>query len=80
MERSQILSEIKTILCNILESDDIDVQEDTNVSDVQGWNSLAHMNIIDNIENKFNIKFSIGEIVIIKNISNLIDLIQKKIS
>jgi len=80
MERNQILSEIQSILRNILENDDIVITEDMKSKDIQGWDSLAHMNIIDSIENKYNIKFSIGEIVTLKNISDLITLILSKIS
>ena len=80
MDRNQILLDIQSILRDILEDEEINITEDTKAIDIQGWDSLAHINIVENVERKFNVKFSIGEIVNLKNISDMITLIQNKLS
>ncbi|MBQ8886690.1 MAG: acyl carrier protein [Candidatus Gastranaerophilales bacterium] len=78
MERSEILNVIQDILRDVLEDDEIVVSEELCAKDVHGWDSLTHVNIIEVIEKKFNVKFTIGEIVVLNNIAGLIDLIQSK--
>ena len=78
MERSEILNEIQNILRDVLEDDGIIASEELCAKDVHGWDSLSHDNIIEAIEQRFNVKFTIGEIVVLNNIAGLIDLIQSK--
>ena len=78
MERSEILNEIQNILRDVLEDDGIIASEELCAKDVHGWDSLSHVNIIEAIEQRFNVKFTIGEIVVLNNIAGLIDLIQSK--
>ena len=78
MERSEILNVIQEILRDVLEDDEIVVSEELCAKDVYGWDSLSHVHIIDVIEKRFKIKFTIGEIVVLNNIAGLIDLLQRK--
>ena len=78
MERSEILNEIQNILRDVLEDDEIIASEELCAKDVHGWDSLSHVNIIEATEQRFNVKFTIGEIVVLNNIAGLIDLIQSK--
>lgn len=80
MERQEIFSEIQQILRNILNDEELILQEGTSANDIPGWDSLTHIDLIEEIENKYDIKFSMGEIVLLKNVSDFVDLIQKKIS
>lgn len=79
MEREQILIDLTKILEDVLETQNINLMETTKAADISGWDSLAHINLIEEIENYYNIKFSLGEIVTIKNVGDLITLIKQKI-
>ena len=80
MNREEILNEIQKILRDVLEDEQLVITENICAKDVPGWDSLTHVNIIEVIEKRFGIKFTIGEIVILNNIAGLVTLIQKKIS
>ncbi|MCC6472071.1 MAG: acyl carrier protein [Alphaproteobacteria bacterium] len=47
--------------------------------DVPEWDSLNHIRLVVSIESEFKIKFTIGEITAMKNVGDLVALIQKKI-
>ena len=79
MDRNEILINLQTILRDVVEDENLVLTESLNASDVPGWDSLAHINLIGEIEKKFNIHFSMGEIVVLKNIKDLVDLIQTKL-
>jgi acyl carrier protein len=47
--------------------------------DVEGWDSLTHMEIITEIEAVFNIKFKLKDLNKLKNLGTLIELIESKL-
>jgi len=80
MEMSGILSELNTIVSKVLDDDTIVLRENTTVSDVAGWDSLSHVQIIVAIEKHFHIKFTSLEIYNFKNVGDACRVIQKKLS
>ncbi|WP_319502715.1 acyl carrier protein [uncultured Draconibacterium sp.] len=80
MEKTKIKSEVKQILINILQHERFDMRDDLTASDVDGWDSLNHMNIITEIEETFSIRFKLRELNKLKNMGTLIELIQTKLN
>lgn len=78
MERTKIISEVKQILIHILQHERFNMKEELTASDVDGWDSLTHMNIITKIEETFSIRFKLKELNKLKNMGTLIELIQSK--
>lgn len=79
MEREQILAEFQSILRDVLEDDSIVISEETSAKDIAGWDSLSHINVIEVTEKRFDIKFTVGEIVVLKNVADMINLITEKL-
>ncbi len=78
MERSTIVEGIRETLTAVLGHDAFEMREDLKATDVEGWDSLTHMNIITQLEKKFSIKFKLKEINKLKNLGSLIELITDK--
>ena len=77
MSREEILKKITDICRDVFEDETLVIDDDTTASDVDGWDSLTHLSLINEIENEFNIKFTLGEITGSKNMGELIDVIEK---
>lgn len=75
-----LLLEIQDILRDILDDDSLVITPDSNASNVEGWDSLAHVNLITAIESKYKVKFALGERQELKNVGDLIDLLEKKLA
>ncbi|MCC7046050.1 MAG: acyl carrier protein [Alphaproteobacteria bacterium] len=60
--------------------DDVDLVPGPALSakDVPEWDSLNHIRLVVSIETAFKIKFTVGEITAMKNVGDLVALIQKK--
>ena len=74
-----ISDEIKKVILNVLELDDFDMKDETTADQVPGWDSLNHINVILAIEKEYNLKFKGLEILRIKNIGELQQLINSKL-
>ena len=78
METTDILDKMNSILNSILKKDTIRLTEATTAQDVDGWDSLTHMLIINDIETAFDLQFSFREIAKFKNVGDICKAIQAK--
>lgn len=78
METTDILEKMSSILNRVLKKDSILLTETTVAQDVDGWDSLTHMLIINDIEEYFDLKFSFREIAKFKNVGDICKAIQAK--
>ena len=79
MERSEILAKVEEIFREELELDDLILTDETTAEDVEGWDSLSHIQLVAAMEEAFGIEFSSREILSWDNVGDLIDSIQKKV-
>lgn len=79
MSSSDILLDIQDIMRDVFDVDDLVISESTTAEDVEEWDSLSHIRLIVAIERKFGFKFKNSEIETLKNVGDLIGLIQSKV-
>ena len=75
MSKDEILGIINEIGKEVFEDENLVINERTVAKDVKGWDSLAHLRLINEIENKFNMKFKLKEIQCSRNVGELISYI-----
>lgn len=76
MERIEILKKLESIYRDILNDDSIVLSEETTADDIEDWDSLTHVQIVAEIQDVFNIKFSAKEILLWENVGDIIDAIE----
>ena len=77
MNRSEILQRITDIVREELDDDDIHLSEDMKASEIEDWDSLAHVRIVVAVEGEFGCRFATGEITSLDNIGDLVTLVEK---
>jgi len=73
------LAELRPIFRDILDLPDLVLTRESNASNVEGWDSLAHVNLVTAIQQRYKIKFALGELQELKNVGEMIDLIGVKL-
>lgn len=63
----------------VFDNEDIALRPETTANDVDGWDSLAHVNLILAVEKGFGIRFSQKELLTFKNVGDLARGIESKI-
>lgn len=79
MERNEILKRVEEIFREELEQEDLVLSDETTADDVDGWDSLSHVQLVAAMEEAFGIEFKSREILSWDNVGDLIDSIGKKV-
>ncbi|MBQ3373440.1 MAG: acyl carrier protein [Oscillospiraceae bacterium] len=79
MERTGIFEKLNEVFRDIFDDETITVGEETTAADIEGWDSLTHINLLATIEDEFDIKFEMKDIVKMKNVGEMADLIEDQL-
>jgi acyl carrier protein len=80
MQKEDLLLKVQDIFRDVLDDEEIVLSETSTAEDVEGWDSLTHIQLIVAIEKKFKIKFTSKEILSWKNVGELIDCLASKLA
>jgi len=80
MTTENIIATLETIFKDVLDNDSISLKPASTANDVDGWDSLSHIQIVVAIEKKYKIRFNSKEIQSWQNVQNMVDSIQSKIA
>lgn len=64
----------------VFDDTSIQIRPEMTANDIDGWDSLSHVNLITTIEAKFNIRFTQKELLKQRNVGNLIADIERKLA
>jgi acyl carrier protein len=77
-----IRSRLQDVFRRVFHDDELEVSDATTAADVDGWDSMAHINLIVAIEKKFGVKFTAADIASMRgegqNVGRLVELIGTK--
>ncbi len=80
MDRDDVMEKVTEIAREIFDDDELELYDDTIAADVDGWDSLTHLSLMNEIENEFEIKFEMKEVQGLNNVGELVDVILERIS
>jgi acyl carrier protein len=74
------VEKLNQIFCMVFDDDSIQIKPEMTANDVDGWDSLSHVNLITTIEAKFGILFSQKELLKHRCVGDLIADIDRKLA
>lgn len=72
------LEMLEPVFRQVFDDEAIVLSRATTADDIEEWDSLTHMNLVTAMELRFKIKFALGELQKLKNVGDMLDLIDKK--
>jgi acyl carrier protein len=74
------LESLTKVFRKVLKQPDIILTSSTTAADLERWDSLHNMIIMNQLEKEFSIKIEMGEVINLKNVGEIGELIEKKIA
>jgi acyl carrier protein len=78
MTREEVFAKLQTIFRDIFDDAGLAIEETTNSSTIEDWDSLNHINLVVAIEKEFKIKFNLSELATLKDVGSMVDLMMAK--
>ena len=78
MTRQEIFEKLNEIFSDVFD-EDITVTSDTTSADIEEWDSLTHITLISEVEDAFAMKFSMKDVLGMRNVGEMADIIAKSI-
>ncbi len=75
----EILARLQPIFRDVLDDPKLVITAQSSGKNVEGWDSLAHINLVSVIEQEFGIRFALGELESLKDVGDMVALMQKKL-
>jgi acyl carrier protein len=71
------LERLNEVFREVFDNEDLSVTPATTAKDIEGWDSLMHVTLVVNVEKAFGVRFSSSEVASLKNVGELIQLIER---
>jgi acyl carrier protein len=78
MTPGKIKSELQVIFRKTLNVPDLEITEGLSAEHIPAWDSLTHLLLISEVEIFFEIKFRLKELLTMRNVGEMISLIEEK--
>lgn len=78
MTREEVFERLNKVFRDVFDDDDITVTETTTSADIDDWDSFEHINLVAAVEQEFGMKFTMGQVVTMKNVGEMVDIILQK--
>ena len=75
MTRDEVYKTLNEVFRDICDDDSISLSDSTTASDVEGWDSLMHISLINAVQDEFGMKFAMKDVTGMKNVGQMVDLI-----
>lgn len=80
MSREEVFAKLNEVFQDVFDDNDITVTDTTTADDIEDWDSLEHINLIAAVEQEFGMKFNMGQVVSMKNVGEMADIIIANLS
>lgn len=80
MTEAEVFRTLTTIFRDVFDLSTVTLTAETTADDIPGWDSVSHVTLVVETERVFGLKFRTTEIEDLKNVGDLVRIIQNKIS
>ena len=80
MTREEVFATLNEVFQDVFDDESITVNEETTADDIEDWDSLEHIDLIAAVEQEFGMKFTMGQVVTMKNVGEMADIIMSQIA
>lgn len=77
---ASLLGELQQVFRNVFDRDDIVLTPESSAQTIDDWDSLNHVVLIAAIEKKYHVKFGLGQLEDLKNVGDLLKLLESKLA
>lgn len=78
LDLNEVYDRLNEVFRDVFDNDSITVNENTTANDIDEWDSLEHIHLVDAVESEFNMKFTMKEVSSMKNVGEMAQIIAER--
>lgn len=78
MSREEITNKLTEIFRDVFDDEEIELSDSTTADAIEAWDSLEHISLIAAVEKAFKMRFTMREVSGMKNVGEMIDIIEQR--
>lgn len=75
MTHAEVMERLTGVFRDVFDDDSIVITDQTTANDIEEWDSLEHINLIDAVEQEFHMQFQMKEVSGMKNVGEMADIV-----
>ena len=79
MTHEEIMEKVRRIFWDVFDDDTLIIEDATNSSEIEDWDSLEHISLVVSMEKEFDLKFDLKEVNKLANVGEMVELIASKL-
>ena len=79
MTREEVYAKLLPVFKDVFDDRKIKIDDSTTASNIVGWDSLLHIQLIAAVQDEFELEFSVEDAYNLKNVGELVNLILKQV-
>jgi len=77
---NSIFDKLLIIVRDVFDNQSILISNESDSDDIEEWDSLTHIQLLDTIEKEFGVNFNLDEMLNLKTMGEIINSIEEKIN
>lgn len=78
MTHEEIMDKLTEIFRDVFDDDTIVLTDKTTANEIEDWDSLMHINLIESVERAFHMQFKMQEVSGMKNVGEMAQIVAER--
>ena len=78
MNEKYIMNKLQEIFKDIFGDNSIIIEKSTNPNDIEGWDSITHISVLEAVQDEFKFKLTLDEMIELSSVGKIMDIITQK--
>lgn len=78
MTHQEAMEQLNEIFRDVFDDDSLVITDETTANDIEDWDSIEHINLIDAVEHAFSMKFRMQEVSGMRNVGEMADIVVER--
>ncbi len=79
MTREEVFAKLTEVFQDVFDDEEITLSEETTADDIEDWDSLMHITLISEVEDAFDVHFSMKDVPGMHNVGEMVTLILEQV-
>ena len=74
----EVFERLNAVFQDVFDDESLTITPVTTAADIEDWDSLSHITLVSAVEDEFCMKFSMKEVVEMKNVGEMADIVEAR--